>query len=140
MPQYVRLGMTQAASLRAFKSAGYGVRRQTMQQVYREFAGVAKTQDAFRATGRSRVLSDDAYAKMPLPAGREVKVKGILYTRDTRTGQIGEQWVTLYDQKRDSKEAYEQAFVKQFGEDMLDSEREFITMSFLDAWENEETF
>lgn len=136
LPQFVRMGISANESLRQFKRMGYAMRRTDFLAEYRNVAGVARARPYMSALTRN-VRPD------PLKlAGRDMfdapsyKLRGKAFFVNKTTGEVHEQWVTLYDNYLRSKNEYMSEFENQFGERFIEYDSQLTDIVWIDLIAN----
>jgi len=140
LPQYIRLGLTANASLRAYKRLGYGMRRQTFLNWYRETANLDRARPIVISLHRDTLFKHEHMGAYGFGNDQKYRIWGKTYVQNKTTGEITSQYVSMYDDELRDKDGYETEFMKQFGDELEDYDVELVGMSFTNASYNEDKF
>jgi len=135
-PVYVRVGLGANAAFRAFKRAGYTMRRTDWLKTYREQSGLERARPYYESVPRKYSPDPAKLAGWDLKDAPRYKAWGRATFMDIETGDLTEKWISMYDDQLRSKDEYTDEFTRQFGDRFVEYNSQLVDITWTDMVQN----
>lgn len=136
IPVYVRVGLGANAAFRAFRKAGYTMRRTDWLKSYREKSGLERARPYYEAVPRKYRPDPAQLAGWDMRDAPRYKAWGRATFIDQETGDLTEKWISMYDNELRSKDEYTAEFDRQFGDRFKEYNSQLLDITWTDMVQN----
>lgn len=116
MPDFVRRGLSARAARRAFNRMGYGMRWGDFLAYRRQVMGIERARPYMASLTRYVRPDPNKLPAWDMGDAPAFRIWGKAVFKHKETGEMHEQWVSIYDHYLRSKDEYTPEFERQFGE------------------------